>query len=117
MSPQHLTTIQRIVGLVCARRQVTPGDIEGPSHSPQIVWARYLVLYLARRFTPLSYREIGLLFNRQGNGVWVALRTFETWCECYAERRREADELAAAIESGGAGALRAALGLPQAAHA
>jgi hypothetical protein len=98
MSPSHLTTIQRITDLVCSRRNVTPSDLEGPSHAPEIVWARYLALALSHRLTPLSNAELGSLFNRRPNSVGIALRTFATWCDCYPQREREAQSLVAEFQ-------------------
>ena len=79
--------------LVCARRHVTIADIEGPSHAPQVVLARYMAVALARHFTPLSDHELGLVFNRCTGGIGKALRTYRSWRDIYNDREREWKDL------------------------
>ena len=60
--------------LVAARFGFTVATIEGRERTEHVAWARFVAMYLARKFTFLSTPRIGLLFDREHGTVMYALR-------------------------------------------
>lgn len=63
---------RRIVEIVAAEFSLDPGAIAGGARRAEAVLARQVAMYLVRRLTRLSLREIGALFGRKPSTVTFA---------------------------------------------
>lgn len=74
---RSLGLVERINLLVTDRTQVTMVELLGPGRSRTLALARQLAMYLARKLTNLSFKEIGNIYSRDHGTVIHAERTIE----------------------------------------
>ena len=73
MNPSQMDTVNRVVKLVCRKFQVTPELIEGKSRRTDIVWSRWLAMYLCWKHGKIEHDEVGLLFKRDRTMIYHAI--------------------------------------------
>jgi len=56
--------VDRILSAVCKKHGVSDDDIRSKKKTDAISKARHVAIYITRRITGLSYKEIGKIFNR-----------------------------------------------------
>jgi len=77
-TPRPVLTVPTILKTVAAFYGTTVGPIVGPSRAHNITYVRAVAMYLARRFTRLSYPELGRAFgNRHHTTVVIAVQKVE----------------------------------------
>jgi chromosomal replication initiator protein len=61
--PRQTVDLEQIIQLVCERFEIKREDLLGKSRQKQFATPRHIAQYLARKFTKLSYPEIGKRFG------------------------------------------------------
>lgn len=87
-------SLNEIASAVAKKFKLKSADFRGPTRRQQVVRARSLAMYLARKLTDLSLQQIGLYFGgRDHTTVMHACRTTETILADSPELARTADEI------------------------
>lgn len=87
-------SLNEIASAVAKKFKLKSADFRGPTRRQQVVRARSLAMYLARKLTDLSLQQIGLYFGgRDHTTVMHACRSTETILSESPEMARTADEI------------------------
>jgi len=71
MRPVRPIRFAAIVDSVCGELHVQPAELRGTSRHRQVVLARSLVVYLARRLTTMSYPDIARQLGKRNHSTVV----------------------------------------------
>jgi chromosomal replication initiation ATPase DnaA len=66
--------IDQIIATVCRKHRVRPVELTGPCRVKAIVHARHEAMWEAFKNTPLSYPQLGRIFNRDHTTVMHGVR-------------------------------------------
>lgn len=72
-----LLSMDNIEEFVCETFELTPAQLESKSRRRQVVLARNTAYYLARHYTSLSLKDIGVRFNRRHSTVLKGIANME----------------------------------------
>ncbi len=94
-------TAEQIIKLVATHYHIKPQDMKGQGRQRQVTRPRQVAMYLTRRFTTLSFPEIGARFgNRDHTTVMSAVRKVETLIDQEdMETKRAVEVLSRQLES------------------
>ncbi len=105
--PSGPYSLEEIIQLTAKAYSLKPEDLSGKSRRQRLVRPRHFAMYLCRRFTDCSLKEIGRAFKRDHTSVMHALRSVEQKTATQPQLRYEFEALAARFGA-------AALPLPKA---
>ncbi len=75
----NITSLGSIEKVVCEFCGVKPVELKSNSRHKRICTARMLAMYLARKYTPNAYSEIGEYFGRSHSTVIAAHKKVSSW--------------------------------------
>lgn len=84
---------QQVVEMISSYYKVTSADMVAPSHRKRCVEPRQVAIWILRRITSLSAIEVGRMFNRSADTVFLSDRTVENYRDAYPAFRAETDML------------------------
>lgn len=67
----------RIINEICEFYGLTPAQIKGKCRLRGYIKARFIALYLLRKRTGLTFKEIGRMFHRDHTSIIYACQTIE----------------------------------------
>lgn len=70
-------SIEQIIKTVCSVFELSPENLRSRSRKRNIVVARNTAFYLARKYTELTLKDIGRLFNRRHSTVIKGITNIE----------------------------------------
>ncbi|MCA9192839.1 MAG: ATP-binding protein [Planctomycetales bacterium] len=77
---QPIIRLKDIERVVCSTFGLSPDSLQSASKSRTVSQPRMLAMYLARRYTPAAYTEIGEYFGKRRHSTVIsAEKTVETW--------------------------------------
>ncbi|MFH1515020.1 MAG: chromosomal replication initiator protein DnaA [bacterium] len=68
-SDRNLITLKKILDLVCHHYRVSYEDLASPSREGHLTHPRHIGMYLARKYTSHSLKEIARVFKRKDHGT------------------------------------------------
>ncbi len=86
---KDLSTVGAIVTLVTQHFDISVAALESHCREWRFVWPRWCAIGLVRYHTSFSLPQIGVLFDRDHSGVFVALRGLEREVQTSCVRGRE----------------------------
>ena len=93
------TTIEEIQRITAQAYSLSPEDLQGRSRRHRVVRPRHFAMYLCRRYTDCSLKEIGRAFRRDHTSVIHAIRAVEHRTASEPQQRYEFEALAARFGS------------------
>ena len=69
--------IEKAIRLVCKKYNVTEDDLKSTKRTQSIANARHIAIYLLKKVTDLSHKEVGNILNRNHATVIASLNTVD----------------------------------------
>jgi chromosomal replication initiator protein len=70
-------TSDKIIDYICKRQNVRKEDLLSSRRTAEIASARHVTIYLLRTLTPLSYKSIGKIFNKDHSTIITSFNNID----------------------------------------
>lgn len=78
---------------VCAYYEVMPHELKGTRGAGIIPWARQLFCYLCRRYTRMSFKQIGIVLNRDHSTIVYSTQQAVSDLKTYPDLRKQCEAI------------------------
>lgn len=95
-----IVTPEKIIKTVCEHFELNADGLKGKCRVKELVHAMYVIFYFIRKYTVMSLKSAGLLFNRDRTTVIHGLETLSDIMDTEPNVRTEVELLEVAIKSG-----------------
>lgn len=93
-------TPERIIETVCDYFDLPMESLKGKCRIKELVYARYVIFYFLRKYTSITFKSAGLMFNRDHTTVIHGLQHLSNIMETEPNVKSEVELLAIYIHGG-----------------